>query len=216
MLAIAAGGAAAIGLLAYRGTSQSSADLAVHRETPVIASDSGEPALQGPPELPRHDRESPALPGMGRLTEADGLLPAVVSVFDDYAGVANLDADLLQALRRAANAAADDGLQFNVNSGWRSPALQEQFLQEAIVEYGSKKEASRWVATPETSAHVSGDAVDVGPDEAAAWLTKHGAQYGLCRVYKNEPWHFELRPNAARDGCPAMYADPTRDPRMQP
>jgi D-alanyl-D-alanine carboxypeptidase len=38
----------------------------------------------------------------------------------------------------------------------------------------------------------------------------------LCRVYRNEPWHFELRPGAVRDGCPARYADPAHDPRMQP
>jgi hypothetical protein len=70
------------------------------------------------------------------------------------------------------------------------------------------------VATPETSAHVSGDAVDLGPSDAARWLEEHGAAYGLCRVYRNEPWHFELRQGAALGGCPAMYADPTQDPRM--
>lgn len=70
------------------------------------------------------------------------------------------------------------------------------------------------MATPTTSAHVSGDAVDVGPSDAAAWLTRHGARYGLCRTYDNEPWHFELRRAAVDDGCPARYADPTEDPRM--
>jgi hypothetical protein len=28
-------------------------------------------------------------------------------------------------------------------------------------------------------------------------------------------WHYELLPDAIDDGCPAMYADPTHDPRMQ-
>jgi zinc D-Ala-D-Ala carboxypeptidase len=50
---------------------------------------------------------------------------------------------------------------------------------------------------------------------AAAWLKKHGAKYGLCQIYRNEPWHYELRPTAIKDGCPPMYADPTHDPRMQ-
>jgi len=68
---------------------------------------------------------------------------------------------------------------------------------------------------PETSAHVSGDAVDIGSAGAAAWLSEHGAAYGLCQIYGNEPWHYELRPEAIDHGCPAMYADPTRDPRMQ-
>jgi D-alanyl-D-alanine carboxypeptidase len=71
------------------------------------------------------------------------------------------------------------------------------------------------VATPDTSAHVSGDAVDIGPSAAAAWLSEHGAEYGLCRIYGNEPWHYELRPEARDHGCPGMYADPTHDPRMQ-
>jgi zinc D-Ala-D-Ala carboxypeptidase len=70
------------------------------------------------------------------------------------------------------------------------------------------------VATPETSAHVSGDAVDVGPS-GAAWLSWHGAEYGLCQIYGNEPWHYELRPEAGGHGCPPVYADPTHDPRMQ-
>ena len=39
--------------------------------------------------------------------------------------------------------------------------------------------------------------------------------YGLCRIYGNEPWHYELRPDAVDHGCPPMYADPTHDPRMQ-
>jgi zinc D-Ala-D-Ala carboxypeptidase len=139
------------------------------------------------------------------------------TVFDDEApGVANLDPDLLGALRQAATDAADDGVEFVVDSGWRSPEHQNQLLREAVSKYGSEEEAARWVATPETSAHVSGDAVDIGPSDATAWLSEHGAEYGLCQIYGNEPWHYELRPEAIDDGCPAMYADPTHDPRMQP
>ena len=82
------------------------------------------------------------------------------------------------------------------------PEHQEQLLREAIAEYGSEAEARRWVATPETSAHVSGDAVDIGPSEAAAWLSGHGARYGLCQIYGNEPWHYELRPEAGRVRVP--------------
>ena len=128
--------------------------------------------------------------------------------------MANLDSALLGALRQAATDAADDGVGFVVDSGWRSPAYQEQLLHEAVLKYGSREEAARWVATPNRSAHVSGDAVDVGPSEAAAWLSEHGAEYGLCRVYGNEPWHYELRPEAIAHGCPPTYSDPTQDPRM--
>jgi D-alanyl-D-alanine carboxypeptidase len=152
----------------------------------------------------------------GALGEADGAVPDGVTVFDDeIPGVANLDPDLLGALRQAATDAADDGVEFFVDSGWRSPEYQEQLLHEAVSKYGSEEEAARWVATPNTSAHVSGDAVDVGPFDATAWLSEHGAKYGLCQIYSNEPWHYELRPKAIDHGCPPMYADPTQDPRMR-
>jgi len=129
--------------------------------------------------------------------------------------VANLDPALLGALRQAATDAADDGVEFFVDSGWRSPEYQEQLLREAVWKYGSEEEAARWVATADTSAHVSGDAVDIGHFDATAWLSEHGAEYGLCQTYRNEPWHYELRPEAIDHGCPPMYADPTHDPRMQ-
>jgi len=149
------------------------------------------------------------------LGEADGAVPDGTTVFDDdVPGVANLDRALLGALRRAATRAADDGVELFVDSGWRSREYQEHLLHEAISKYGSKAEAARWVATPDTSAHVSGDAVDIGPSDATAWLSAHGAEYGLCRIYRNEPWHYELRPDAIAHGCPAMYADAAHDPRM--
>ena len=152
----------------------------------------------------------------GAVAEADGALPDGVAVFDDqYPGVANLDPDLLRALREAATDAADDGIHFYVNSGWRSREYQNQLLREAVSEYGSEEEAARWVATADTSPHVSGDAVDIGPSDATAWLSEHGAEYGLCQIYRNEPWHYELRPEAINHRCPRMYADPTHDPRMQ-
>src|SRR5215211_1707507 len=152
----------------------------------------------------------------GALGEADGAVPDGATVFDDeIPAVANLDPDLLGALRQAATDAADDGVEFFVDSGWRSPEYQDQLLREAVFEYGSEEEAARWVATPNTSAHVSGDAVDIGPFEATAWLSGHGADYGLCQIYSNEPWHYERRPEAVDHGCPPMYADPTHDPRMQ-
>jgi D-alanyl-D-alanine carboxypeptidase len=146
---------------------------------------------------------------------ADGDVADGVTVFDDEVpAVANLDSDLLEALRRAATDAAADGVTFSVNSGWRSPDYQDQLLREAIAEYGSEAEAARWVATADTSPHVQGSAVDVGQWDATAWLSEHGAEYGLCQIYVNEPWHYELRPEAVDGGCPAMFADPTFDPRM--
>ena len=165
-----------------------------------------------PPREPGKARaERRAAPG-----EAGGAVPRGTTVFDDgIPGVANLAPALRGALRRAATDAATDGVELVVDSGWRSPEYQERLLREAVRKYGSEAEAARWVATPTTSAHVSGDAVDIGPSAAAAWLSEHGARHGLCRVYANESWHFELRPEAVALGCPPMYADPTHDPRMR-
>jgi hypothetical protein len=141
--------------------------------------------------------------------------PAIEAPRSQQRGAPGLDPVLAGALRRAATDAADDGVELYVKSGWRSPEHQEELLREAISRYGSAQEAARWVATPERSSHVSGDAVDIGPSAATAWLSEHGARYGLCQIYANEPWHYELRPEAIDDGCPPMYADPTHDPRMQ-
>lgn len=155
--------------------------------------------------------------GVGALSLADGVVPTGTTAFDEHLpGVMRLGQDLLAALREATMGAAEEGILLYINSGWRSPKHQDRLLCDAIETYGSGAEAARWVATAQTSLHVSGDAVDVGPSHAAAWLSEHGATYRLCRVYRNEPWHFELFPEAASDGCPHMYPDPTSDPRLRP
>jgi LAS superfamily LD-carboxypeptidase LdcB len=158
----------------------------------------------------------PAAPVPTRVGEQDGILPDGTTVFDDRPGVAGLDHELLRALRDAATDAAGNGITILVNSGWRSAAYQDRLLRDAVARYGSLDEAARWVATPDTSLHVSGDAADIGGADAAAWLARHGDRYGLCRTYANEPWHYELRPDAADLGCPRPYADPTEDPRLRP
>jgi hypothetical protein len=147
--------------------------------------------------------------------ETDGAVPEGVGVFDDgIPAVANLNPGLLRVLRQAALDAAKEGIEIVVKSGWRSREYQKHLLREAVAKYGSQKEAARWVATPGTSSHVSGDAVDIGPSRAAAWLSRHGAEYRLCQIYRNEPWHYELRPEAIGGRCPSMYADARHDPRI--
>lgn len=159
-------------------------------------------------------RES--LESSGALGLADGLVPGdAARVDDDIPAVTRLAPGLLAALRRAAGDAASDGVTVYVNSGWRSRTYQAQLFAEAISTYGSAAKAARWVARPGTSAHEAGDAVDIGHSDATAWLSRHGARYGLCQIYRNESWHFELRPEAVDHGCPVMYADPTDDPRLQ-
>ncbi|UOR00623.1 M15 family metallopeptidase [Leucobacter allii] len=151
----------------------------------------------------------------GEPGAADGVLPEGAGVWDtELPGVSGLDPALLAALQTAAGDAAGDGVEFTVNSGWRSAAYQDRMLREAVSEYGSAEEAARWVASAETSEHVAGRAVDLGGVDATLWLEQYGAAYGLCRSYDNEPWHFELQPDAPSVGCAPSYPDPSFDPRL--
>ncbi|MFI8460480.1 M15 family metallopeptidase [Kitasatospora sp. NPDC085464] len=142
-------------------------------------------------------------------TAADGAIPdgTTLSPFDDGApAVRNLDKPLLEALRRAAGDARERGVEMTVTSGWRSKAYQQRLLDRAVARYGSVEQARQFVNTPEKSAHVTGRAVDIGPTAADDWLIRNGARYGLCQVYANEMWHFELL-TAPGGTCPAQLPD---------
>jgi hypothetical protein len=207
-----------------RLSSSSASSAATSATTTTIVAPPGRPAAIPPVGAPGAATAPTATDDLGGQRSRDdrldgrgtdeGAVPHGTTVFDDLPAVARLDPALLAAVRRAARDAASDGIHLVVNSGWRSPKYQQRLLDEAVIEYGSRGEAERWVSTPETSAHVAGRAIDLGPTKAATWLAHNGTRYGLCRIYGNEPWHFELRPGAAATGCPAQYADPTQDPRM--
>ena len=151
--------------------------------------------------------EQPFLPAVedGLITEGTLVTPTD----DDVPAIARLDPALLGALREAQTDASADGIRaFQVSSGWRSDAYQRWLLEDAIVQYGSEEVARQFVATPERSKHVTGDAVDIGSSDAQTWLIENGARYGLCQTYANERWHFELA-TAPGGECPAMKADAT-------
>ncbi|GAB2495699.1 M15 family metallopeptidase [Promicromonospora xylanilytica] len=122
---------------------------------------------------------------------------------DDLPAITGLDPALADAVRQAAADAAADDIDFWITSGWRSPAYQQRLLDQAVRKHGGLEEARKVVATPETSAHVSGEAVDIGPTEGDYWLIEHGTDYGLCQVYSNEIWHFELLTEPGGT-CPPM------------
>ena len=217
--ATAAVAIAAVAVIVAHHTRTTSFSAAAVAPSPASSTSSAPRSPAGAPVSERgFRREIPGLGGdeRGALGEADGAVPDSTTVFDSgLPGVANLDPTLLGHLREAAAEAAADGVEFRVDSGWRSPEYQQRLLQEAVLKYGSYEDAARWVATPTTSAHVSGNAVDIGRSDATAWLSEHGAGYGLCQIYANEPWHYEVRAGAAVHGCPPMYADATHDPRIQ-
>lgn len=124
------------------------------------------------------------------------------------ASAEGLTPQLARAVRLAREAAAVEGVQLQITSGWRSAERQAQLHAEAIEKYGSAAKARRWVLPPEESEHVTGRAVDVGPEAGIAWLREHGVRFGLCQRYANEPWHFERLAGAKGSACPPLEPHP--------
>jgi hypothetical protein len=101
------------------------------------------------------------------------------------------------------------GFNIKITSGFRTQALQQRLFTDAIKKYGSAEEASKWVLPKDISHHPWGIAIDVnypGDKVATKWLEDNGSQFGLCRVYENEWWHFEpvIAPGQM---CPPMMAN---------
>jgi hypothetical protein len=144
----------------------------------------------------------------GPLGSQDGYVAigASLSPFSDEPAIANLDPALRGAIRQAADDALAEGIHLAVNGGWRSARYQHELLHRAIKTYGSLEAARQYVKPPYQSSHVTGNAVDIGPTTAATWLSHHGATYGLCQIYQNEPWHFELDTTQAGT-CPPMTSN---------
>ena len=106
----------------------------------------------------------------------------------------------------AQSKARKEGINLVITSGFRTADRQEYLFKRAIAKYGSAKEASKWVLPPNKSHHPDGIALDVnypGNQVETKWLEKNGFKYGLCRVYKNEWWHFEPLV-APGEKCPAL------------
>jgi zinc D-Ala-D-Ala carboxypeptidase len=133
-------------------------------------------------------------------------LPAAsVTVVPDPSAT-GLRPGLVRALAKARAAAKRAGLTLVINSGYRSFSRQSRMYAAAVRQYGSGRAARKWVLPAQESTHVRGLAADIGTPATAAWLNRHGATFGLCRAYGDEPWHFEYRPDwiAAFHGrCPA-------------
>lgn len=166
------------------------------------------PTLQAPGSDPTPDIATNP-PRNRALTIEDGFIPegAWLSAFDtDHPAIANLSPALRAAIQQAVTDAAAEGVVIVITSAWRSAHYQESLLSEAIALYGSVDEARKWVNTPERSTHVTGDAVDTGPWDANVWLGQWGYLYGLCQIYANEPWHFELIV-APGEHCPEPAVD---------
>lgn len=144
------------------------------------------------------------------LTDDDGYIPdgTSLSLDADEPAVSRLDPALLQALRdaQAAMAQDGDGTRIAIADGWRSERYQEHLFAQAVRQYGSEGEAEKWVKRGSDSAHVRGEAVDIADAGAMDFLNRFGSEWGLCQVYANEAWHFELRTDPGGT-CPAQSPD---------
>ena len=141
----------------------------------------------------------PPVPDDGSLADGQVLTPFDVQ----NPAVGRLDPRLLTAVQNAANAATADGMTMTITSGWRSPDFQQHLLDDAVQTYGSFDAARQYVQTAAMSKHVIGQAVDVGGVGADQWLITNGSRFGLCQIYANELWHFELAADAAGI-CPPL------------
>jgi hypothetical protein len=81
----------------------------------------------------------------GALGEADGVVPDGMTVWDDeIPGVANLDPDLLGALRQAATDAADDGVEFFVEVAGVPRSTRISFLRRFPSTDSKRKPPGGW------------------------------------------------------------------------
>ncbi|MGZ8802887.1 MAG: M15 family metallopeptidase [Mycobacterium sp.] len=144
--------------------------------------------------------------GTAAVDTTGGWLPdgTMLSPFDTANPIlSQLDPSLLSAVQDAARAAEAQGVTLQVTSGWRSKGFQQRLFDDAVRTYGSVGTAAEFVATPEVSKHVTGQAIDIGPVDADRWLIANGRQFGLCQIYANEIWHFELAADA-NGNCPPL------------
>ncbi len=123
--------------------------------------------------------------------------------------VSDLNIKVKNRFLAAQAAARKDGINLVITSGFRTAARQDYLFKRAIQKYGSAEEASKWVLPPSKSHHPDGIALDInypGNPGDTKWLEVNGYKYGLCRVYKNEWWHFEpvIAPG---EPCPPLVAN---------
>lgn len=128
-----------------------------------------------------------------------GLAPTARDAFDDA----------------RASALWRHGQLIGLTCGYRTVEQQRALFAAAVAATGSVEAARRKVLPPEESRHVAGTAMDVRPMSGARWLETHGGRFGLYRVFDNEWWHFEFRPDGPPQRLPhpaAIGADRSRWP----
>lgn len=152
-----------------------------------------------------------------------------------------VDTRIYPELQKMFDIARKDGVYPVVAAGYRTAEKQQSLMDEKIAELeaegrsaaDAKKEAETWVATPGTSEHQLGIAVDIKADsihfagsEVYEWLSENAWKYGFILRYppdkkditgvSYEPWHYryvgkEAAEQIYRQGlCLEEYLRPMR------
>jgi hypothetical protein len=96
--------------------------------------------------------------------------------------------DVALAFDRMAAAAASDGVNLIVVSGFRSNAEQAKLF--------AAHPDPKWVAPPGQSLHRLGTELDLGPNGAYGWLARNAGRFHFVQRYSWEPWHYGFTLNA--------------------
>jgi hypothetical protein len=96
--------------------------------------------------------------------------------------------DVALAFDRMAAAAAADGVNLIVVSGFRSNAEQAKLF--------AAHPDPKWVAPPGQSLHRLGTELDLGPSGAYGWLARNAGRFHFVQRYSWEPWHYGFTLNA--------------------
>ncbi|MBW7573413.1 M15 family metallopeptidase [Caproiciproducens faecalis] len=140
----------------------------------------------------------------------DAFKPQIVNEFN-----VNMDARIVEPFRQMRDAALKDDIKLWPSSGYRSDEKQQQLYSEEIEAFYKSgisyeeavSKASKSVAPPGSSEHITGLAIDVngvlenfGDTKEFHWLEEHAQDYGFILRYpedkqeithiKYEAWHF--------------------------
>ena len=117
----------------------------------------------------------------------------LVDIVDKKLEVERIALDTLQPYLDMVEAAAGDGVEVAINSGFRSFA-EQKFLHEGFIK---KLPGFNLAAKPGRSNHQNGIAFDIavaGGDgnPTYEWLKKNAPARGFVRTVNKEPWHWEF------------------------
>ena len=154
--------------------------------------------------IPEEYGRKPYLP---KFAEADDLVEAGLNILGQPQ---SLSADTATAWTQMVNAAADDGVQLLIVSGFRSIADQARLIIRKLNDGQQIENILRVNVAPGYSQHHSGRAIDIASpgvrpltttfaeSPAFDWLTVHAEEYGFSMPYdigniyelEFEPWHW--------------------------